>query len=74
EAVNEENVSRHSNDPLISGEDRLKLEELMTLLHDLDGDEVFVETEEPMVNAATTTSTIPVSAAKDLSDVNMTLA
>ncbi|GKA05435.1 hypothetical protein Tco_0684555 [Tanacetum coccineum] len=42
--------------------------------HDLDGDEVFVETEEPVVNAATTTSTIIVSAAKDLSDVDMTLA
>ncbi|GJX03035.1 putative ribonuclease H-like domain-containing protein [Tanacetum coccineum] len=41
---------------------------------DLDGDEVFVETEDPVVNAATTTSTIPVSAAKDLSDVDMTLA
>ncbi|GJZ52077.1 putative ribonuclease H-like domain-containing protein [Tanacetum coccineum] len=43
-------------------------------VHDLDGDEVFVETEEHVVNAATTTSTIPVSAAKDLSDVDMTLA
>ncbi|GKE26093.1 hypothetical protein Tco_1441477 [Tanacetum coccineum] len=43
-------------------------------VHDLDGDEVFVETEEPTVNAATTTSTILVSAAKDLSDVDMTLA
>ncbi|GKF39194.1 hypothetical protein Tco_0119255, partial [Tanacetum coccineum] len=42
-------------------------------VHDLDGDEVFVETEEPVVNAATTTSIIPVSAAKDLSDVDMTL-
>ncbi|GKE01605.1 hypothetical protein Tco_1389588 [Tanacetum coccineum] len=31
EAVNEENVSKHSNDPLLSGEDRLKLEELMAL-------------------------------------------
>ncbi|GJX74676.1 hypothetical protein Tco_0313271, partial [Tanacetum coccineum] len=43
-------------------------------VHDFDGDEVFVETKEPVVNAVTTTSTIPVSAAKDLSDVNMTLA
>ncbi|GJW35549.1 uncharacterized mitochondrial protein-like protein [Tanacetum coccineum] len=43
-------------------------------VHDLDGDEVFVETKEPVVNATTTTSTIPVSAAKDLSDVDMTLA
>ncbi|GKA03658.1 hypothetical protein Tco_0676439 [Tanacetum coccineum] len=43
-------------------------------VHDLDGDEVFVETKEPVVNAATTTSTILVSAAKDLSDVDMTLA
>ncbi|GJZ28895.1 hypothetical protein Tco_0573542 [Tanacetum coccineum] len=43
-------------------------------VHDLDGDEVFVETEEHVVNAATTTSIIPVSAAKDLSDVDMTLA
>ncbi|GKD93407.1 hypothetical protein Tco_1373244 [Tanacetum coccineum] len=31
-------------------------------VHDLYGDEVFVETQEPVVNAATTTSTIPVSA------------
>ncbi|GKF45540.1 hypothetical protein Tco_0135342 [Tanacetum coccineum] len=43
-------------------------------VHNLDGDEVFVETEEPVVNAATTTSIILVSAAKDLSDVDMTLA
>ncbi|GKA99249.1 hypothetical protein Tco_0827186 [Tanacetum coccineum] len=43
-------------------------------VHDLDGDELLVETEEPVVNVATTTSTIPVSAAKDLSDVDMTLA
>ncbi|GKD45837.1 hypothetical protein Tco_1270482 [Tanacetum coccineum] len=40
-------------------------------VHDLDGDEVFVETKEPMVNAAT--STIPGSIAKDLIDVDMTL-
>ncbi|GKB59935.1 hypothetical protein Tco_0916121 [Tanacetum coccineum] len=31
EAVNEENVSKHSNDPLLSGEDRLKLEAPSTL-------------------------------------------
>ncbi|GJX07681.1 putative ribonuclease H-like domain-containing protein [Tanacetum coccineum] len=43
-------------------------------VHDLDGDEVFVETKEPVVNVATTTSTIPVSVAKDLFDVDMTLA
>ncbi|GJZ82308.1 hypothetical protein Tco_0647481 [Tanacetum coccineum] len=35
----------------------------MFRVHDLHGDEVFVETQEPVVNAATTTSTIPVSAA-----------
>ncbi|GJR17437.1 hypothetical protein Tco_0965964 [Tanacetum coccineum] len=35
EAVNEENVSKHSNDPLLSGEDRLKLEELMALCTNL---------------------------------------
>ncbi|GJW28348.1 hypothetical protein Tco_0045223 [Tanacetum coccineum] len=46
----------------------------MFRVHDLHGDEVFVETEEPVVNTATTTSTIPVSAAKDLSDVDLTLA
>ncbi|GKA46329.1 hypothetical protein Tco_0739212, partial [Tanacetum coccineum] len=46
----------------------------MFRVHDLDGDEVFVETEELVINAATTTSTIPVSVAKDLSDVDMTLA
>ncbi|GJW09302.1 hypothetical protein Tco_1575129 [Tanacetum coccineum] len=52
EAANEENVSKHSNDPLLSGEDRLKLQELMTLclgeedaskhgrkIHDIDADE-----------------------------------
>ncbi|GKE59919.1 hypothetical protein Tco_1510286 [Tanacetum coccineum] len=43
-------------------------------VHDLDGDEVFVETKEHVVNVAITTSTIPVSVAKDLSDVDMTLA
>ncbi|GJT62364.1 putative ribonuclease H-like domain-containing protein [Tanacetum coccineum] len=32
-------------------------------VHDLHGDEVFVETEKPVVNVATTTSTIPVSTA-----------
>ncbi|GKA42173.1 hypothetical protein Tco_0734833 [Tanacetum coccineum] len=32
-------------------------------VHDLHGDEVFVETQEPVVNAATTISTIPVSVA-----------
>ncbi|GJV17156.1 hypothetical protein Tco_1362479 [Tanacetum coccineum] len=31
EAVNEEHVSIHSNDPLLSGEDRLKLNEIMKL-------------------------------------------
>ncbi|GJU31876.1 hypothetical protein Tco_1175465, partial [Tanacetum coccineum] len=46
----------------------------MFRVHDFDGDEVFVETEEPAVNAATTTSTTPVSVGKDLSDVDMTLA
>ncbi|GJT95169.1 hypothetical protein Tco_1090687 [Tanacetum coccineum] len=35
EAVNEENVSKHSNDPLLSCEDRLKLEELMALCTNL---------------------------------------
>ncbi|GKB02586.1 putative ribonuclease H-like domain-containing protein [Tanacetum coccineum] len=35
EAVNEENVSKHSNDPLLNGEDRLKLEELMALCTNL---------------------------------------
>ncbi|GKA34903.1 hypothetical protein Tco_0721332, partial [Tanacetum coccineum] len=59
EAANEENVSKHSNDPLLSGEDRLKLEELMALyitlenvhdedmfgVNDLDGDEVVVESD-----------------------------
>ncbi|GJU87408.1 putative ribonuclease H-like domain-containing protein [Tanacetum coccineum] len=43
-------------------------------MHDLDDDEVFLEIKEHVVNAATTTSTISVSAAKDLSDVDMTLA
>ncbi|GJZ19207.1 hypothetical protein Tco_0555797, partial [Tanacetum coccineum] len=35
EAVNEENVSKHSNDPLLSGEDRLKLKELIALCTNL---------------------------------------
>ncbi|GJX34314.1 hypothetical protein Tco_0245871 [Tanacetum coccineum] len=35
EAVNEENVPTHFNDPLLSGEDSLKLEELMTLYTNL---------------------------------------
>ncbi|GKB76254.1 hypothetical protein Tco_0943149 [Tanacetum coccineum] len=43
-------------------------------VHDINDNEVFVETKEPVVNAATTTSTILVSAAKDLSDVDKTLA
>ncbi|GKE40920.1 hypothetical protein Tco_1464325 [Tanacetum coccineum] len=34
-AINEENVPTHSNDPLLSGEDRLKLKELMTLCTNL---------------------------------------
>ncbi|GJW49935.1 hypothetical protein Tco_0091286 [Tanacetum coccineum] len=42
-------------------------------VHDLDGDEVFV-TEELVDNAATIASTILVFDAKDLSDVDMTLA
>ncbi|GKA65959.1 putative ribonuclease H-like domain-containing protein [Tanacetum coccineum] len=46
----------------------------MFRVHDLDGNKVFVETKEHVVNTATTTSTIPVSAAKDLSDVDITLA
>ncbi|GJS46510.1 hypothetical protein Tco_0596631 [Tanacetum coccineum] len=58
-----------------SSDDEAKFHDaLYVWMHDLDGDEVFVETEEPVVNAATTTSTIPVSATKDLSDVDMTLA
>ncbi|GJS50662.1 putative reverse transcriptase domain-containing protein [Tanacetum coccineum] len=35
ESVNEENVSKHSNDQLLSSEDRLKLEELMALCTNL---------------------------------------
>ncbi|GJW54266.1 hypothetical protein Tco_0098351 [Tanacetum coccineum] len=35
EVVNEENVSKHSNDPLLNSEDRLKLEELMALCTNL---------------------------------------
>ncbi|GJZ35838.1 ribonuclease H-like domain-containing protein [Tanacetum coccineum] len=109
--VNEENVSEHSNDPLLSSKDRLKLEELIALyeglgeedafkqgrkindidadeditlenvhdedmfgFNDLDGDEEFVKIKEPAFHDATTTSTIPVSTTKDLSDVDMTLA
>ncbi|GJU62790.1 hypothetical protein Tco_1244625 [Tanacetum coccineum] len=34
-AINEENVPTHSNDPLLSGEDRLKLKELMALCTNL---------------------------------------
>ncbi|GJU80136.1 hypothetical protein Tco_1282501 [Tanacetum coccineum] len=152
EAANEENVPTHSNDPLLSGENSLKLNELMELyttlqkkvldletskttqaleieslkrrvkklkkkkrsrthklrrlykvgisakvvssndeaslgdqedaskqrrkIYDIDADEDITldKTKEPVVNTATTTSTIPVSAAKDLSDVDITLA
>ncbi|GJR18817.1 hypothetical protein Tco_0967344 [Tanacetum coccineum] len=42
-------------------------------VHDLDGEEVFVESEAPMVNAATITSTILVSAATII-EVDITLA
>ncbi|GKD92285.1 hypothetical protein Tco_1372122 [Tanacetum coccineum] len=35
EAINKENVPTHSNDPLLSGEDKLKLEELMALCTNL---------------------------------------
>ncbi|GJX21910.1 hypothetical protein Tco_0226355, partial [Tanacetum coccineum] len=35
EVINEENVPTHSNDLLLSGEDRLKLEEFMTLCTNL---------------------------------------
>ncbi|GKB98086.1 hypothetical protein Tco_0984223 [Tanacetum coccineum] len=35
EAANEENVSKHSNDPLLSGKDSLKLKELMSLCTNL---------------------------------------
>ncbi|GJX41387.1 hypothetical protein Tco_0256377 [Tanacetum coccineum] len=41
-------------------------------VHDLHGDEVFVETEEPVVNAATTTTTIATTTVAD--EVEMTLA
>ncbi|GJS73464.1 ribonuclease H-like domain-containing protein [Tanacetum coccineum] len=97
EATNKDHIPTHSNDPLLSGEDRLQLYELMEIctnlqkkgrkIADLDadtevtlidktqrrndedlmfdtgvlnGDEVF---QEPMVNTATTTSSIPVSVA-----------
>ncbi|GKD31657.1 hypothetical protein Tco_1242435, partial [Tanacetum coccineum] len=35
EAANKEHVPTHSNDPLLSGEDRLKLNELMELCTNL---------------------------------------
>ncbi|GJR18966.1 hypothetical protein Tco_0967493 [Tanacetum coccineum] len=35
EALNKENVSQHSNDPLLSGEDRFKFQELMELCTNL---------------------------------------
>ncbi|GJW60473.1 hypothetical protein Tco_0109808 [Tanacetum coccineum] len=107
---NEEHVPTHSNDLLLSGEDRMKPTELMDMYTKLfervldlehtktaqaqeitnlklkvkklekkagrkdendvnmmfdtgvfDGDEIVVETEEPMINATTTTKSIPVS-------------
>ncbi|GJW55169.1 putative ribonuclease H-like domain-containing protein [Tanacetum coccineum] len=51
ESANEENVPTHSNDPLLSGEDRLKLQEWIELYEDmfgvnnLEGDEVVVESD-----------------------------
>ncbi|GJZ76008.1 hypothetical protein Tco_0640473 [Tanacetum coccineum] len=44
EAVNEENVSKHSNDLLLSGEDSLKLEELMALCTTLQSRVLALET------------------------------
>ncbi|GKC41613.1 hypothetical protein Tco_1059335 [Tanacetum coccineum] len=44
EAPNEENVPTHSNDPLLSGEDRLKLKELMDLCTNLQNRVLALET------------------------------
>ncbi|GJX52476.1 hypothetical protein Tco_0280845 [Tanacetum coccineum] len=44
EAKNEENVSKHSNDPLLSGKDSLKLEELMALCTNLQQRVINLET------------------------------
>ncbi|GJS49919.1 putative ribonuclease H-like domain-containing protein [Tanacetum coccineum] len=82
EGLGEEDVSKHkrkihnidADEDIILASTHFDTDPNMFGVHDLNGDEVFVETKEPMVNAATTTSTIPVSAAKDLTDVDMTLA
>ncbi|GJW39449.1 hypothetical protein Tco_0065294 [Tanacetum coccineum] len=44
EAFTEENVSKHSNDPLLSGEDSMKLEELMKLCTNLQQRVIDLET------------------------------
>ncbi|GKC10881.1 hypothetical protein Tco_1007663 [Tanacetum coccineum] len=44
EAFTEENVSKHSNDPLLSGEDSMKLEELMELCTNLQQRVIDLET------------------------------
>ncbi|GJV35615.1 putative ribonuclease H-like domain-containing protein [Tanacetum coccineum] len=63
EAVNEENVSKHSNDPLLSGEDSLKLEELMALcitLQQRDVAEKEVSTADPVTTAGEVFTTVSV--------------
>ncbi|GJY01255.1 hypothetical protein Tco_0359407 [Tanacetum coccineum] len=44
EAINEENVSKHSNDPLLSGKDSLQLKELMELCTNLQNRVLALET------------------------------
>ncbi|GKB10015.1 hypothetical protein Tco_0843938 [Tanacetum coccineum] len=78
ETENVESVPTHSNDPLLSGEDSLKLNELMEIVPTykrsacLHGDEQFVEIKKPVVNAATTTTTTATTTVAD--EVEMTLA
>ncbi|GKC32489.1 putative ribonuclease H-like domain-containing protein, partial [Tanacetum coccineum] len=82
EGLGEEDVSKHkrkihnidADEDIILASTHFDTDPDMFGVHDLNGDEVFVETKEPMVNVATTTSKITVSAAKDLTDVDMTLA
>ncbi|GJY72979.1 copia protein [Tanacetum coccineum] len=57
EAANEEHVPTHSNDPLLSGEDRLKLNELMELCTNLSQRVLNLEKTKTSVTSQTAEST-----------------
>ncbi|GKC34194.1 hypothetical protein Tco_1046578 [Tanacetum coccineum] len=68
EAANEEHVPTHSNDPLLSGDDSIKLNELMELCTILQSRVLALETTKTIqVSVATTTTTA-------ITEVDLTLA